>query len=92
MKTIELQVEGMSCGGCVKRVTQALQAVEGVERVEVRLADGRVHVKGDFPSGSAPLIQSLAAAGYPAKEKMLAAVLAPSCASVAGSSRGCCSS
>jgi hypothetical protein len=31
MKTIDLQVEGMSCGSCVKHVTQALQPLPGVQ-------------------------------------------------------------
>ena len=35
MKTIELTVEGMTCGSCVKHVKQALQAVPGVVHVEV---------------------------------------------------------
>ena len=35
MKTIELQVQGMSCGSCVKHVTEALRPVEGVSDVAV---------------------------------------------------------
>jgi len=68
MNSLDLEVEGMSCGACVKRVSQALYAVAGVEDVDVRLTTGCVHVKGVFPSGSAPLLQALAAAGYHAKD------------------------
>ena len=35
MNSIRLKVTGMSCGGCIRHVTAALQALEGVERVEV---------------------------------------------------------
>lgn len=39
-----LKVEGMHCGGCVRRVTAALEAVEGVSLDEVEV--GRV--RGSF--------------------------------------------
>ena len=36
MKTVELQVQGMSCSACVKHVTEALHALDGVSEVETR--------------------------------------------------------
>jgi copper chaperone len=45
MDKLVLQVEGMSCGGCVKNVQQALTALAGVSRVEVELASGRVEIE-----------------------------------------------
>lgn len=41
----ELQVEGMSCGGCVRSVTKSVQAVDGDARVEVDLASKKVRVE-----------------------------------------------
>ena len=41
-----LNVGGMTCGHCVKAVTKAVEALPGVERVEVDLAAGRVTVVG----------------------------------------------
>lgn len=67
MSTIDLQVEGMSCGSCVNHVTQALQPLPGVRGVEVDLPSGRVRVSGGLAQGSAPLLSALADAGYPAK-------------------------
>ncbi|HNN15530.1 MAG TPA: heavy metal-associated domain-containing protein [Accumulibacter sp.] len=67
MQNVELVVQGMTCGSCVKHVTKALQAVEGVHRVEVDLAGGRVHVEGDLPKGVSPLIAALATEDYPAQ-------------------------
>ena len=40
MSTIDLEVQGMSCGSCVKHVTQALQALTGVSGVAVDLTSG----------------------------------------------------
>ena len=67
MNIIDLQVEGMSCGSCVKHVTQALQPLAGVSSVEVDLQSGRVRVSGELVQGGAPLVMALTDAGYPAK-------------------------
>lgn len=42
----ELQVAGMSCQHCVRAVTKALSALEGVDSVEVTLETGKVVVTG----------------------------------------------
>ena len=67
MNTIDLQVDGMSCGSCVKHVTQALQPLPGVSGVDVDLASGRVRVSGELAQGGGPLVMALTGAGYPAK-------------------------
>ncbi len=67
MNTIHLEVQGMSCGGCVKNVTAALQPLAGVSTVEVDLQAGHVTVNGDLAQGGDPLVLALTAAGYPAK-------------------------
>lgn len=67
MTTVELSVQGMTCGSCVKHVTNALQSVAGVNRVEVDLANGRATVEGELASGAAPLIAALASEDYPAQ-------------------------
>ena len=67
MSTIHLEVQGMSCGGCVKNVTAALTRVPGVSTVDVDLQAGHVAVSGDLPQGGDPLALALTAAGYPAK-------------------------
>ena len=60
-----LDIEGMSCGSCVKHVTEALNTVEGVTKVDVDLQAARVRVSGQ--SDSQVLIASLTDAGYPAQ-------------------------
>ena len=40
--SFELQIEGMHCGSCVRRVTQAFKAIPGVEcDVEIGKVTGR---------------------------------------------------
>lgn len=79
--TIDLDVQGMSCGGCVKHVTQALKPLPGVREVEVDLS---VRVHGDLAQGIDPLVSALKQAGYPAQASGAVATKAPS------ASRGCC--
>jgi copper chaperone CopZ len=67
MTTVELAVQGMTCGSCVRHVTKALQGVPGVTLVEVDLASGRALVEGDLQEGVEPLIAALASEDYPAK-------------------------
>lgn len=62
-----LAVEGMTCHSCVTHVRKALMRVDGVETVDVRLAEGKVRVR--HHAGEAPvtqLVEALAEAGYPA--------------------------
>lgn len=77
MNTIDLEVQGMTCGACVKHVTQALQALPGVSDVEVDLASGLVQLSGDFPQGGNPAIAALNTAGYPAQLAASAATISP---------------
>jgi copper chaperone len=41
-KTIQLKIEGMHCAGCVRRVTQALSALEGVKIESVAVGSAAV--------------------------------------------------
>lgn len=47
MQTEILKVNGMTCGGCVGKVTQALKEVDGVTEVNVSLDAGEATVKFD---------------------------------------------
>jgi copper chaperone len=40
----ELQVEGMTCGGCVRSVTRSVQAVDSNAKVDVDLPGKKVRV------------------------------------------------
>ncbi|MCB0016048.1 MAG: heavy-metal-associated domain-containing protein [Anaerolineales bacterium] len=45
METTIIKVEGMSCGGCVKSVTNVLTALPGVAKAEVSLEDKQARVE-----------------------------------------------
>jgi copper chaperone len=47
MATATLKVNGMTCGHCVKAVTDALQSQDGVTRADVDLTAGRARVEYD---------------------------------------------
>lgn len=47
MNTLTLEVTGMTCGHCKAAVSKALQAVSGVQSVEVDLAGGTATVQGN---------------------------------------------
>ncbi len=65
-----LVVEGMSCGSCVRHVTDALAHIDGVTGVEVKLADGLALVHHDAARATvAQLVAALDEEGYPAREK-----------------------
>lgn len=62
-----LAVEGMTCPSCVSHVKKALLEVSGVESVDVRFSQRKVHVRHDAAAAPLPhLVEALAEAGYPA--------------------------
>lgn len=63
--TVQLMVKGMSCGGCVRSVTRAIQRVDQTAKVDVELETGRVHVEGGVSPEQAR--QSIERAGYAAE-------------------------
>ena len=61
MREITLNIEGMHCGACVRRVSQVLERTPDTEVVEVRL--GAARVRAEDPG---PAIAAIAKAGYTA--------------------------
>jgi copper chaperone len=47
--TMELKVAGMTCGHCVKAVTEAIRARDSRAKVEVVLEQGLVRAETDLP-------------------------------------------
>lgn len=88
MKTVELQVQGMSCGSCVTHVTEALRPVEGVSDVTVDLQAGRVKASGD--SDNHALLAALQDAGYPAQLATVESVASKKASGCGGNGGGCC--
>lgn len=82
MQTEHLTVNGMSCGGCVNRVTEALTAVPGVGGVKVVLSTGKVDVTYDEQlARPGQMVSAVEKAGYSVGTIQ---------AGVAARSKGCC--
>lgn len=56
-------VPNMSCGHCIKSITEALQAVDADARIETNLATKNVSI--DSKASSVLLVHALTEAGYP---------------------------
>ena len=63
----EFGVEGMTCGNCVRHVTEELSAVYGVDSVDVELVAGGVStvtVRSAAPVDAAVIAAAVVEAGY----------------------------
>lgn len=60
-----IQIDGMTCGGCVKSVTNALQQVDGVQAVEVSLENKSANINfDDSKTNLEALKEAIEDAGY----------------------------
>jgi len=66
MTEFTLRIDGMHCGGCVRRVTQALASVEGAQAKDVQIGTARLASELD-PAPVEAAIAALAKAGYAAR-------------------------
>jgi len=65
MQTEHIKVTGMTCDGCIPKVTSALKAVSGVSDVKVSLSNGEAIVQFDEQKASLEQFESaLQNAGY----------------------------
>ncbi|MBK4991142.1 heavy metal translocating P-type ATPase [Pseudomonas sp. S36] len=66
VRSLELQIGGMTCASCAGRVERALAKVPGVQQVSVNLASERAHVEMLTAVDDSMLIASVEQAGYTA--------------------------
>ncbi|MEW9554000.1 heavy-metal-associated domain-containing protein [Nonomuraea sp. NPDC050783] len=64
MTVMTYQVEGMTCGHCVRSVTEEVGKVPGVSGVEVDLASGAVTVTSAAPLDRTEVEAAVNEAGY----------------------------
>ncbi len=64
--TVKLSIEGMHCGACVRRVTNALQTVPGVQINSVEVGSARLEFN---PEATTPeeITAAVSGIGFPAK-------------------------
>lgn len=65
MPEFTLRIDGMHCGACVRRVTQALTSTEGIVVNEVRVGEARITSTRE-PAPVDLALAALAKAGYTA--------------------------
>lgn len=68
MATVTLNIDGMTCGGCVKSVTKVLNDLDGVRSATVSLENKNAQV--EFDEGKiqiAQLVEAVEDAGYDAR-------------------------
>ncbi|WP_311420313.1 heavy-metal-associated domain-containing protein [Kingella denitrificans] len=68
MATVTLNIDGMTCGGCVKSVTKVLNGLDGVRSATVSLENKNAQV--EFDEGKiqiAQLVEAVEDAGFDAR-------------------------
>jgi copper chaperone CopZ len=65
MGTVEIKIEGMTCGHCAMSITKELTAISGVGEVKVDHTAGKAEVRVDGVSND-QLADAIAEAGYKA--------------------------
>ncbi len=63
-KTVELKIDGMSCGMCPPAAEKALKGVKGVKAAEVTLEGGKAVVTCDEAVKAEDLVKAVQAAGH----------------------------
>jgi copper chaperone len=66
MTELVLQIDGMSCDHCVRRVTKSLESSPGVRVKEVRVGSATVEYDGR-PESLDAVVQAIDRAGYAAR-------------------------
>lgn len=65
MENVTIKVEGMTCQGCVKSVTNVLQPIAGVKSVSVTLQPGEARIEFDKAKTSVDALRkAIENAGY----------------------------
>lgn len=68
MATITLNIDGMTCGGCVKSVTKVLNGLDGVRSATVSLENKNAQVEFDESKIQiAQLVEAVEDAGFDAR-------------------------
>ena len=62
-----ITVSGMTCGHCVKSVTEELSKIAGVKEVKVDLESGNVDITSESELAKADLTHAIQEAGYEIK-------------------------
>lgn len=59
-----INIEGMSCGHCVRRVENALKEIDGITNIKVILEDNKAVVETTGQIEDKALVDAISEAGY----------------------------
>lgn len=65
MPTENIIVENLKCGGCANSITNALQKIEGVSKIDINVAESNIQIELSDSVDRALLTEKLAKLGYP---------------------------
>ncbi len=68
MKKVEIEIKGMSCGGCAKGVEEFLSKTGGIENVKVSLGEGKAFLEVSDEIDESLLRYKIEESGYKAGE------------------------
>jgi copper chaperone CopZ len=68
MSTLELDIQGMSCGHCVAAVSDALAELDGVNVEKVQIGSAKLQYEPDVVSAD-QIVLAIEDAGYSASPK-----------------------
>jgi len=66
MKTQEIFVENIKCGGCMTSIKNALEKIKGIIKVDINKDEEKISLTGDHYQLN-EVIESLNSMGYPQK-------------------------
>lgn len=66
MNPIKLNIEGMTCGGCVSRVGKTIREIPGVTDARVTLEDHQAIIDTNAPVEASAIVAALDKKGYKA--------------------------
>ena len=70
-----INIEGMTCTSCASHIQTTLEALEGVNQVDVSYEQGSANIEADSHVSNDELIQAINALGYTAKEQLHVAII-----------------
>jgi copper chaperone len=65
MAVVELTLEGLTCGHCVRAVTDAIQALDPAAKVDIALSSGAL--RAETVLSPAKVAEAVASEGYSAR-------------------------
>lgn len=64
MKSVLLNVEGMSCGGCVSKIENNLKGNESISQINISLEEKTVQIDGDDSLSNMSLKKEIEELGF----------------------------